>query len=282
MSRIILLLAAMLPFAAVARDSVEVKPLRPVTSAYMIEAGGAELVNTYLTPLKYSGWSGAFNYERMQAMKFSPDRWVMQLRSGLTLNRTHNPARNATMWRLTGEFSWGMMHRWRLPAGITLAAGGSTGIDLGCLYSTRNGNNPVAVEAAWTVNVTGYAAWNCHIGRLPLTLRYQPVLPLTGVFFSPQYGELFYEISLGDDSGLAHAAWWGNYFRMENLVTADLHFGATALRVGFRSNVLSTKVNNITTCVINSSAVIGVAGEWLSLTPGKGISPEARIISALY
>lgn len=272
----------MLPFAAVARDSVEVKPLRPVTSAYMIEAGGAELVNTYLTPLKYSGWGGAFNYERMQAMKFSPDRWVMQLRSGLTLNRTHNPARNATMWRLTGEFSWGMMHRWRLPAGITLAAGGSSGIDLGCLYSTRNGNNPVAVEAAWTVNVTGYAAWNCHIGRLPLTLRYQPVLPLTGVFFSPQYGELFYEISLGDDSGLAHAAWWGNYFRMENLVTADLHFGATTLRVGFRSNVLSTKVNNITTRVINSSAVIGVAGEWLSLTPGKGISPEARIISALY
>lgn len=282
MSRIILLLAAMLPFAAVARDSVEVKPLRPVTSAYMIEAGGAELVNTYLTPLKYSGWGGAFNYERMQAMKFSPDRWVMQLRSGLTLNRTHNPARNATMWRLTGEFSWGMMHRWRLPAGITLAAGGSTGIDLGCLYSTRNGNNPVAVEAAWTVNVTGYAAWNCHIGRLPLTLRYQPVLPLTGVFFSPQYGELFYEISLGDDSGLAHAAWWGNYFRMENLVTADLHFGATTLRVGFRSNVLSTKVNNITTRVVNSSAVIGVVGEWLSLTPGKGISPEARIISALY
>ena len=283
LSRLSLLLGVMsLPLLAAAGDSIEVKPLRPVLSAYMIDGGGARLVNTYLTPLKYSGWATAFNYERMQAMKFSPDRWVMLLRAGVTLNRTQNPAHNATMWRLTGEFSWGMMHRWRLPYGITLAAGGSTGLDLGCLYSTRNGNNPVAVEAAWTVNLTGYAAWNCRIGRLPVTLRYQPVLPVAGVFFSPEYGELFYEISLGDDDGLAHAAWWGNYFRMENLVTADLHFGATSLRVGFRSNIISTKVNNITTRVINSSAVIGIAGEWLSLRPGKGLDPVARIISALY
>lgn len=283
MSRLSLLIAVlMMPLLAAARDSVEVKPLCPVMSAYMLEGGGARLVNTYLTPLKYSGWSAAFNYERMQAMKFSPDRWVMQLRAGVTLNRAENPARNAGMWRLTGEFSWGMMHRWRLPYGVTLAAGGSTGLDLGCLYSTRNGNNPVAVEAAWTVNLTGYAAWNFRVGRLPVTLRYQPVLPVAGVFFSPEYGELFYEISLGDDHGLAHAAWWGNYFRMENLVTADLHFGATSLRVGFRSNVISTKVNNITTRVINSAAVVGISGEWLSLRPGKGVDPKARIISALY
>lgn len=82
MSRLSLLIAVlMMPLLMAARDSVEVKPLRPVMSAYMIEGGGARLVNTYLTPLKYSGWSAAFNYERMQAMKFSPDRWVMQLRA---------------------------------------------------------------------------------------------------------------------------------------------------------------------------------------------------------
>ncbi len=258
------------------------KPLRPVTSAYMVEGGGAQLVNTYLTPLKYTGWSAAFNYERMQAMKFDPDDWVMRLTAGVTVNRTDNPARNASMWRLAGDFSWGMTMRWRLPHGITLAAGGSTGVDIGCLYNTRNVNNPVAVEAAWTVNATGYAAWNGRIGRLPVTLRYQPTLPVAGVFFSPEYGELFYEIYLGDNSGLVHFAWWGDYFRIENLLTADLHFGATSLRVGLRSNILSTEINHITTRVVTTSAVLGISGEWLSLTPGRRLDADTRVISALY
>ena len=155
-------------------------------------------------------------------------------------------------------------------------------MDLGCIYNARNGNNPVAVEAAWTVNATGYVTWKTKILNLPVTLKYQPTVPLAGVFFSPDYGELFYEIYLGNHSGLAHFAWWGDYFRMDNLLTADLHFGSTALRVGFRSDLLSTKVNHIVTRVVTYSAVIGVSGEWMSLNPYKRLNPEARIISAIY
>lgn len=256
--------------------------IRPVTSAYMLESGAADITNTYLSPLRYSGWNMSLGYERMQAMRARPENLVMRLTASLNLDRTENPAKNAEMWRLTGEFSWGMMRRYRLPHNITAAVGGSTSLDLGCIYSTRNGNNPVAVEAAWTVNITGYAAWNTRLWNCPVTLRYQPTIPVTGVFFSPQYGELFYEIYLGDTSGLAHAAWWGNYFRMENLLTADFRFGATALRIGLRNNILSTSVNHITTRIVTTSAVVGVSGEWMSINPSKGLSRDAKIISALY
>lgn len=281
MTRLLLsILCVMLSAMALAQD--EPATLRPVTSSYTYEIGGATLANTYLTPLKYKGWDMALNYERMQAMKFNPEKWVMRLTAGIDLNRTDNPAKNATMWRLVADFSWGMTYRFKLPHNITLAGGGSTSLDLGCVYNARNGNNPVAVEAAWTVNLTGYASWNVKIGRLPVTLRYQPTIPLTGVFFSPDYGELFYEIYLGNHSGLAHCAWWGNYFRMENLVTADLHLGATSLRVGFRNNILSTSINDITTRTITYSAVIGVTTEWISLNPSRKADTDARIISALY
>lgn len=281
MTRLLLsILCVMLSAMAFAQD--EPATLRPVTSSYTYEIGGATLANTYLTPLKYKGWDMALNYERMQAMKFNPEKWVMRLTAGIDLNRTDNPAKNATMWRLVADFSWGMTYRFKLPHNITLTGGGSTSLDLGCVYNARNGNNPVAVEAAWTVNLTGYASWNVKIGRLPVTLRYQPTIPLTGVFFSPDYGELFYEIYLGNHSGLAHCAWWGNYFRMENLVTADLHLGATALRVGFRNNILSTSINDITTRTITYSAVIGVTTEWISLNPSRKADTDARIISALY
>ena len=274
------ILCVMLSAMAFAQD--EPTTLRPVTSSYTYEIGGATLANTYLTPLKYKGWDMALNYERMQAMKFNPEKWVMRLTAGIDLNRTDNPAKNATMWRLVADFSWGMTYRFKLPHNITLAGGGSTSLDLGCVYNARNGNNPVAVEAAWTVNLTGYASWNVKIGRLPVTLRYQPTIPLTGVFFSPDYGELFYEIYLGNHSGLAHCAWWGNYFRMENLVTADMHLGGTSLRVGFRNNILSTSINDITTRTITYSAVIGVTTEWISLNPSRKADNNARIISALY
>lgn len=281
MTRLLLsILCVMLSAMAFAQD--EPTTLRPVTSSYTYEIGGATLANTYLTPLKYKGWDMALNYERMQAMKFNPEKWVMRLTAGIDLNRTDNPAKNATMWRLVADFSWGMTYRFKLPHNITLAGGGSTSLDLGCVYNARNGNNPVAVEAAWTVNLTGYASWNVKIGRLPVTLRYQPTIPLTGVFFSPDYGELFYEIYLGNHSGLAHCAWWGNYFRMENLVTADIHLGATSLRVGFRNNILSTSINDITTRTITYSAVIGVTTEWISLNPSRKADNNARIISALY
>lgn len=281
MTRLLLsILCVMLSAMAFAQD--EPTTLRPVTSSYTYEIGGATLANTYLTPLKYKGWDMALNYERMQAMKFNPEKWVMRLTAGIDLNRTDNPAKNATMWRLVADFSWGMTYRFKLPHNITLAGGGSTSLDLGCVYNARNGNNPVAVEAAWTVNLTGYASWNAKIGRLPVTLRYQPTIPLTGVFFSPDYGELFYEIYLGNHSGLAHCAWWGNYFRMENLVTADMHLGATSLRVGFRNNILSTSINDITTRTITYSAVIGVTTEWISLNPSRKADNNARIISALY
>lgn len=281
MTRLLLsILCVMLSAMAFAQD--EPTTLRPVTSSYTYEIGGATLANTYLTPLKYKGWDMALNYERMQAMKFNPEKWVMRLTAGIDLNRTDNPAKNATMWRLVADFSWGMTYRFKLPHNITLAGGGSTSLDLGCVYNARNGNNPVAVEATWTVNLTGYASWNVKIGRLPVTLRYQPTIPLTGVFFSPDYGELFYEIYLGNHSGLAHCAWWGNYFRMENLVTADMHLGATSLRVGFRNNILSTSINDITTRTITYSAVIGVTTEWISLNPSRKADNNARIISALY
>lgn len=281
MTRLLLsILCVMLSAMAFAQD--EPTTLRPVTSSYTYEIGGATLANTYLTPLKYKGWDMALNYERMQAMKFNPEKWVMRLTAGIDLNRTDNPAKNATMWRLVADFSWGMTYRFKLPHNITLAGGGNTSLDLGCVYNARNGNNPVAVEAAWTVNLTGYASWNVKIGRLPVTLRYQPTIPLTGVFFSPDYGELFYEIYLGNHSGLAHCAWWGNYFRMENLVTADMHLGATSLRVGFRNNILSTSINDITTRTITYSAVIGVTTEWISLNPSRKADNNARIISALY
>lgn len=258
--------------------------LRPVAAAYTFEVGSSHLCDTYLTPLKYSGQSYAISYERMQAMKFAPEDRVMRLETRLGLNRGENPARNATMWDLDLEFGWGMMRRFEIEnvAGLKIYGGGSTTLDAGAMYLARNGNNPVAAKAAWTLNLTGAAVYNFIIRRLSVCLRYQPTLPVTGVFFSPDYGELYYEIYIGNHKGLVHGAWWGNYFRLDNLLTADLRFGSTNLRIGYRADFFSSKVNDIVTRRVTHSFVIGVSGEWLSLPRTGRIGRDSKIISALY
>lgn len=262
-------------------DSAEV--VRPVASAYEVGFGSSAITDTYLTPLEYDGNELSLRYERRQAMRFNPEQWTMRMETGVTVDKTDNPVRNASMWYAGIDFSWGMTHRWRLPHNLIIAAGGSTSLDVGCIYSTRNGNNPASAKAAWTVNVTGELSWATRLFKRKLILRYQPTIPLTGVFFAPDYGELYYEIYLGNDSGLCHGAWWGNYFKMENVVTADWYLGrSTALRLGYRGNILSTQVNDITTKKVSHCLVVGVSGEWISLAPGRLAQNDTRVISAIY
>ena len=257
---------------------------RPVTSAFTIGIGSARLADTYLTPLHYRGTTYAFDYERFQAMRFNPLRWIMRLNINAAYNEARNPAGNAVMRNPGLRASWAMLWRSDIAtlSGLRIAAGGETGIELGVNYLSRNGNNPVSVRAAWSAGITGMALYNLRIGRLPLTLRYQASLPLAGIFFSPAYGELFYEISLGNRSGLVHGSWPGNRFTMDNLVTADLRLGATSLRIGYSGRILTGKVCGIVTREFTNAFTIGVAGEWMSLSPGRRQPPEVTTIQAYY
>lgn len=283
--RIYLLLFALLlsglPMFAADVDSAAVA-VRPVLSSYSLEIGSAHCCDTYLTPLHYSGWHAAFDYGRMQAMRHNPDRNIMALDARLAVSRTLNPAGNASMWSISLRPRWTMMWRYRLPGGLTFAGGGEAAAEIGALSLMRNGNNPVSVKAAVTAGITGMAVWNGSVGRLPVTIAYRPSMPLIGAFFSPDYDELYYEIWLGNHKGLCHAAWPGSYFRLDNLLTADLHFGATTLRVGYRCNILSTKAAGIVSRDISHAFVIGITAEWISLRAGSRRTPDARVISALY
>lgn len=265
-----------------AEGQADTAALRPVLSVFTAEAGGTRIHDTYLTPLRYSGWQAALGYERMQAMRFSPEKWIMQLEARLALGRTLNPAKTALMWQIEFRPSWSMMWRTRLPEGFTVGVGGTASADLGVLYLPRNGNNPAAAKASITVGATGFAAWNGRLGRLPLTIKYQPELPLIGAFFSPDYDELYYEIWLGNHSGLAHCAWPGSFFRLDNLLTADLHLGATTIRLGYRCEVFSSKAGDIVSRAVTHTFVLGIATELISLRAGRSHTPDARIISALY
>ena len=269
----------LVPAGLMADDGVRV--IRPVNATYQIEAGTSHIADTYLSPLKYAGWHFGGSYERMQAMKFNPDSWRQQLRASVEMNSGDNRARNNSMLYGNLSVSWGMMRVWRISYGISVAVGGQAGGDLGAVYNQRNSNNPVALKADVTLDLTGYATWHTRLWRLPVMLRWQTSLPVAGAFFSPEYDELYYEIYLGNRSGLAHMAWPGNFFRWNNVVTADLDVSYTKLRVGFSSRIYSTEVNGITTRIFSYGFVLGVSGDWISVSRRRGVDDEtSRIVYA--
>lgn len=278
MKRAVIIVIALLAWVAVQAQEL----LRPVDSSWMIEAGSARLADTYLSAVPYTGLHLGVAYQRYQAMKFSPERWTMSLTVRLDADKADNRARNAAMWDMTLTADWGMMRRYAVNRWLTLAPGASTSVTAGALYTEVNSNNPVSAKASWTVNFTGLASARFNIGKLPVTVTYRPTLPVTGVFFSPDYGELYYEIYLGNTSGLAHAAWWGNYFMLDNLLTARLELGGTSLTAGYHGKVFSTRVNHLTTNIFTHAFVIGISGEWLSVNPRRPVNEHSRMIHALY
>ena len=264
---------AMFVMALAARAS---EPLRPVSSTWTLEAGGAQIADTYLTPLKYSGMHLGLGYERAQAMRFKPRHWVNSLRFSFEFDRAKNPSGNSTMYSAGISAGWSMLHTWRLPYGIGLAFGVAADADLGALLLARNSNNPAQARASLTLSPQVSAYWRKGIWGVGARLR----TPLLGVFFSPDYGELYYEISLGNHSDLVHFAWPGSYRRCCGEAFVDIRPGATAIRLGYRADLLSFSANGLTGRMLTNSVIIGVNCDFLSVDPRKKY--DAEIITANY
>ena len=73
-----------------------------------------------------------------------------------------------------------------------------------------------------------------------------------------------------------------NYFQLDNVLTADIRFGSTALRIGYHGMITSTKAHHIVCNMSTHSLVIGISGEWISLHSSKKITDDTKIISAYY
>ncbi len=249
----------------------EERPARPVTQSIMMGGGTSTLTDTYLSPFKTTGWNATIGFERIQALRANPRRMSFWLAAELSGGRTHNAmTANGAMWR-------GVLHLeaaplWRFnPAFFPLkvAIGPQLSVDAGVHYRPANGNNPVSAQASVAAAASAHIIWPVSIRRMPVTIGYNGSISLLGVFFAPEYGELYYEIYLGDRKGLANMSWIGNKTAYRHLIYADLHFGATALRIGYSMNLLSQAAHHQSTNLLTNTFMIGITTTRLSLNPGS-------------
>lgn len=252
-------------------DSVMMKsdrPLRPVTATVMVGVGSARLTHTYLSPVETSGFNTMVAVSRRQALRSNPRRWKGVMDIDLSLSNTHTVhTSSGAMWQavLNGEFSG--QYRFYLPYGIEIGAGPGLELSAGAAYRAANSNNPVAAQAAASVAAAASVSMPINFRKLNLTLSYHAFMPMAGAFFMPQYGQLYYEIYLGDTSGTVHFGWPGNRFAYHGLLSADFHFGSTTLRLGYDMRTLSSSANHLDHNFSSHNFVIGISTTRIAINP---------------
>ena len=214
---------------------------------------------TYLSPLAYTGPGYGLSYEwRHAAWR---DKTVgMQARADFNYGYLLSPAKNSRMYDLTFNVEWGVERLWRSNSGFNFSVGATIWEDAGLMYLPRNGNNPAqGLMWAGATLTTSAEYTKIKLCRKPLKINESIEIPTIGAFFCPQYGETYYEIYLGNHSGLAHFGWWGNRPQIRSRLRADWQLGKHALTLGFDYRFQGLECNDITTRLAQCSAIIGVS-----------------------
>ncbi|MCH5237102.1 MAG: DUF3316 domain-containing protein [Muribaculaceae bacterium] len=262
-------------------DGIDNSMSRPVTGVYSFEIGGTSVLATYLSPLKYTGKRYSLSGNWSKALPFNPEHAIMEFNGAGEFSSLLNPAQTARMLGLQASFSWGMAWRKKLCHGFQITAGAAAGIAGGAYYLVRNGNNPVQAMAAVSLDLTASVSKPFKLGKLPILFSDKLQIPSLSVFFNPGYGETYYEIYLGNMKGLAHAGWWGNNFRLDNLLSFTLDFGRTSMLLGYRFTACTQWANCLNTKIFSNSFVIGVVPGGIGLKKQPRRLPEETVY-AIY
>ena len=233
---------------------------KTVTNAQLIGIGGTEILDTYLSPEKYKG--NEFTYLSHTIRNYDGKRVSRLLRHQGTFAQTHNRANNANELAGMYTFSYGWLYNWHLLSNnLHVSAGGAIEANLGFVYNTRNSNNPAQARAALQLVPTAAAEYDFHVKKLPFSVRYEVAAPLTGVMFSPNYGQSYYEIFSRDDYD--HNAVFthpGNVPSLRHMLTLDFQLWRQTFRIGYLGNYQQARVNNLKQHQYSHTFVIG----WVS------------------
>lgn len=251
------------------------KEMRPISQIYSFTAGCEKAYDSYLSPLSYSGFSMSVNGSWLKGMAANPEHLVMRIDASLATAFMGRWGSVTSMYDFNLLFGWSVQWRHSLPCGLQLSAGAGPEMELGALYMPFNGNNPATARFYIGLALKAGGAYPVRLGKIHALITDDVSLPSAGAFFSQQYGESYYEISLGNRTGLAHFGWWGNRFCITNLLALNMQLSKAALRIGYRLSVGSSWVNNLNTRRTTHALEIGIIPGGVGVGKNKKEIPNA-------
>lgn len=234
-----------------------------LTRTLMYGLGHANVYDTYLSPQEYKGIEFRISRESMQTSKHFDGNVSIQNFFQSNISYTSNRVDDNNT--IAFHFNWnhGWHYNFRLAHNLKVALGGVGDFNGGIVYNLRNSNNPASARAYINLAASGIVYWDFRIKSQPFTLRYQANVPFIGVFFSPHYGQSYYEIfTLGNYSGVFKLTSLHNQPSLRQFISLDIPFSYHKLRFSYICDIQQSKVNQLRTHAYGHAFMIGFVKEF--------------------
>ncbi len=218
-------------------------------------------LDTYLSNYKYTGGGLHFTHESFRDARTGNYRWKYQVlfNSRIACNLQKGNIQLAGMMGC----SWSGYHPFSIGKRLKLLAGAQIQLEGGALYNMSNGNNPVSAKLRTAVAASGMAIYHFRVLKSDWIARYQIDIPLMGAMFTPEFGQSYYEISLGH---LGHIVSFTHPFNnpsWRHMMSIDIPLRikhhSTALRVAYIADLYQTDINHIRCHMYHHAVTIGFA-----------------------
>ena len=232
-------------------------PISLTYEAISLGYGTGSVYDSYLSPLKYTGNNVGLIYEKMNHTGLMNGNVAAQHIFNVNYSWTGNNSGTASYYSGFVDYNYGLLYRLNPLDKMQVFAGMQVGGMLGFVYNTRNGNNPATGKAHLDLSLSAMANCKWHIRSQPVYLRNQISLPFIGAMYSPQFGESYYEIGLGDTKDLVHFSSFHNHFSVRNMLSAEIPLNSLTLRFSYLFSFYETRINDLDTRWITNTFYIG-------------------------
>lgn len=162
--RIYLILLALCAATGVYAQEDSLRATRYVMRSTLFGIGYNNTLETYLSPLEYTGAEIRFMHERMRMTRLMGGNVSTQSIIQGNLSYTENPAGNAHMYAGLVNWSYALHYRFRLSPQLKILAGPVLDLNGGVVYNLRNSNNPAQAKAYGSLGASAMAIYKFRIG----------------------------------------------------------------------------------------------------------------------
>ncbi|MDD2798180.1 MAG: DUF3316 domain-containing protein [Bacteroidales bacterium] len=243
--------------------------LHPKTFSFALGYGSANVIETYLSPYKYSGTDYRFIGE-MSTLRHDEKLLTGHL---LDVNYSHlsNQSGRGLYHVALVDYCYYRDYQMLRNKQWKWMMGGATNLMGGAIYNVRNSNNPAQMKAVLNLNFTNRVEYVFHIKTLPIRLVYEFRSPVLGVGFAPDFGESYYEMfQLNNTKGIVHLFSLQNQWAMQNKLTCEIPWGTTTWHIGYYSNLYQTRINQLETSLSSSNFLIGFSKDIVFVSKKRG------------
>ena len=219
---------------------------RVVQKSWTWGVGRANVLDTYLSPLEYTGPDFMLHHTTSRTTHWGREQWKVVADYTLHFAYLDSPTDDGREFDTEISAAGGLVHEWRPTPQWRFSAGGLVEASGGGTYNTRNANNPAQGRLGIQLEATAQAEWSFRLVRRHGQLSLRTDVPLTGVQFSPQYGQSYYEIfSLGHTDGIIHFTHPGNVPSVRLQVQSVWPVWGSHLTLGYMGDVRQSKLGGL-------------------------------------